>query len=96
MSLVIMDTFEGQDNMVLKELCEKNFCEVAIVPHNHSHKKRKDSLETRAVFSYILILTWNIRDGSTDSTSTFLKMATVDGNFLYGNAFHVVITIIGC
>ena len=32
MSLVIMDTFKGQDNNVLKELCEKNFCEVVIVP----------------------------------------------------------------
>ena len=38
MSLVIMDTFKGQDNNVLKELCEKNFCEVVIVPHNLTNK----------------------------------------------------------
>ena len=29
-----METFKGQDNEVLKELCAKNFCEVVIVSHN--------------------------------------------------------------
>ena len=38
MSLVIMDTFKGQDNNVLKELCEKNVCEVVIVRHNLTKK----------------------------------------------------------
>ena len=38
MSLVIMDTFKGQDNNVLKEWCEKNFCEKVIVPHNLTNK----------------------------------------------------------
>ena len=38
MSLVITDTFKGEDNNVLKELCEKNFCEVVIVPHNLTNK----------------------------------------------------------
>ena len=33
-SLVIMDTFKGQDNDILKELCDANFCEVVIAPHN--------------------------------------------------------------
>ena len=36
----------------------------------HSHKKRKDSLETRAVFSWILILTRNFGDGRSGSAST--------------------------
>ena len=39
----------------------------------HSHKKRKDSLETRAAFSWILILTWNFGGGPSDSASTFFK-----------------------
>ena len=39
----------------------------------HSHKKRKDSLETRAVFSWILVLTWNFGGGRSDSASTFFK-----------------------
>ena len=37
---------------------------------NHSHKKRKDSLETRVVFSAILILTWNFGGGWGGSAST--------------------------
>ena len=36
----------------------------------HSHKKGKDSLETRAVFSWILILTWNFGGGRSGSAST--------------------------
>ena len=30
-SLVIMDTFSGHDNYILKKLCDENFCEVVIV-----------------------------------------------------------------
>ena len=37
-SLVIMDTFKGQDNDTLKELCSENNCEVVIVPHNLTNK----------------------------------------------------------
>ena len=37
-TLVIMDTFKGQDNEILKELCDKNFCEVVIFPHNLTNK----------------------------------------------------------
>ena len=37
-SMVIMDTFKGQDNDTLKELCFKNNCEIVIVPHNLTHK----------------------------------------------------------
>ena len=34
MSLVIMNAFKGQENIVLKELCTTNLCEIVIVPHN--------------------------------------------------------------
>ena len=37
-ALIIMDTFKGQDNDRLKELCSENYCEVAIVPHNITKK----------------------------------------------------------
>ena len=37
-SLVIMDTFKGQDNDILKEFCSKNKCELVIVPHNLTNK----------------------------------------------------------
>ena len=37
-SLIIMDTFKGQDNETLKELCVDNYCEIVIVPHNLTNK----------------------------------------------------------
>ena len=37
-SLIIMDTFKGQDNAEIKELCLKNGCELVIVPHNLTNK----------------------------------------------------------
>ena len=33
-----MDTFKGQDNDTLRELCSENNCEVVIVPHNLTNK----------------------------------------------------------
>ena len=33
-SLIVMDTFKGQDNEEMKRLCAKNNCELVIVPHN--------------------------------------------------------------
>lgn len=38
MSLIIMDTFKGQDNDLVIDLCKKHFCQVAIVPHNLTNK----------------------------------------------------------
>ena len=37
-ALIIMETFKGQDNDRLRELCSKNCCEVVIVPHNITNK----------------------------------------------------------
>ena len=33
-----MSKFKGQNNDILKELCDENFCEVVIVPHNLTKK----------------------------------------------------------
>ena len=33
-SLIVMDTFKGQDNAEIKELYLKTECELVIVPHN--------------------------------------------------------------
>ena len=38
MSLVIMDTFKGQDNEQLAKLCCENNCVLIIVPHNLNNK----------------------------------------------------------
>ena len=37
-ALIIMDTFKGQDNNRLRELCSENYCEVVIVAHNLTNK----------------------------------------------------------
>ena len=37
-SLIIMDTFKGQDYKDLKQLCAKNNCELVIVPHDLMNK----------------------------------------------------------
>ena len=37
-SLVIIDTIKGQDNDILRELCDETFCKVVIVPHNLTNK----------------------------------------------------------
>ena len=37
-SLVIRDTFKGQDNDDLRELSAKNYCEIEIIPHNLTDK----------------------------------------------------------
>ena len=38
MSLIIMDTFKGQDNDEVAKLCRKNNCALIIVPHNLTNK----------------------------------------------------------
>ena len=62
----------------------------------YRYKKRKDSMETRAVLRWISILTWEFGGDPSDSASASFKMASTYGNFLYDNDFHAVITITGC
>ena len=38
MSLIIVDTFKGQDNDIVLDLCKKHFYQVVIVPHNLTNK----------------------------------------------------------
>ena len=33
-----MDTFKGQENDIVLDLCKKHFCQVLIVPHNLTNK----------------------------------------------------------
>ena len=33
-----MDTFKGQDNEAMRSFCNKNNCELVIVPHNLTNK----------------------------------------------------------
>ena len=55
-SLIIMDTFKGQDNDTMKELCAVNHCEIVIVPHNLTNKfQQLDISVSKAAKSYISI-----------------------------------------
>ena len=38
MPLTIMNTFKGQDNNVILDLCEEHMCQVVIVSHNLTNK----------------------------------------------------------
>ena len=51
--------------------------------------KREDSVEKRR----ILKLTLNFGGRPSDTTSTFLKMASADGYFLYEDDFDAVIKL---
>ena len=51
MSLLIMDTFKGQDNDEMRKFCAKNSCEIVIIPHNLTNRFRLVSLR-----SYIVTL----------------------------------------
>ena len=37
-TFVIMDTFKGKDNGILKEFCSKSRCEIVIIPHKLTNK----------------------------------------------------------
>ena len=38
MSFIIMKIFKGQDNDVIYGICQNNFCQVLIVPHNLTNR----------------------------------------------------------
>ena len=50
-------------------------------------RNRKIVWNLLAVFSWILTLACNFRGDLSDSASTFFKLASSDGSFLYGNDF---------
>ena len=55
MSLIIMNTFKGQDNDVILDLCEKHMCQVVVVPHNFTNKfQTLDITVNKSAKSFIL------------------------------------------
>ena len=57
MSLIIKDTFKGQDNNVILDLCEKHMCQVFIVPHNLTNKfLALDITVNKPAKSFIILL----------------------------------------
>ena len=57
---------------------------------NHSHKKRKDSLETRAVYTEILVVSWNLPNILKYRGSILRNMASFEIDQVLAGAFHVI------
>ena len=57
---------------------------------NHSHKKRKDSLETRAVYIEISLVSWNSPNDPKHWGSILKNMASSEGDQLLAGAFHAI------
>ena len=58
---------------------------------NHSHKKWKDSLETRPVYIEIPLLSGNLPNGPKHRGSILKNMASSEGDQLLEGAFHAII-----
>ena len=63
MSLIIKDTFKGQDNNVILDLCEKHMCQVFIVPHNLTNKFLPLDITVNKPAKSFIILLVNSRFG---------------------------------
>ena len=57
---------------------------------NHSHKKRKDSLETRAVYIQISLVSWNLPNGPKQQGSILRNMSSSEADQLLAGAFHAI------
>ena len=58
---------------------------------NHSHKKQKDSLETRALQIEIFMLCWTLPSGPKHQGSLLKNMAFSEGNQLFAGDFHTLL-----
>ena len=57
---------------------------------NHSHKKRKDSLETQAVYIEIFLLSLSLPNGPKHPGSILRNMTSSAGNELLAGSFHAI------
>ena len=53
-------------------------------------KKRKNSLETRAIYIEISMVSWNLPNGPKHRGSIFRNMASSEGNQQLAKAFHAI------
>ena len=54
MSLVIMDTFKGQDNDEMRNFCAKNPCEIVIIPNNLRNKFQRLDISVKKAANYFI------------------------------------------
>ena len=87
-SLICQYIYHYMNNSV--GMLQVDYYVVAWVCFDHSHKKRKDSLETRAVYIEIILVSWNLPNGSKHQGWILRNMAISEGDKLLAGAFHVV------
>ena len=63
-----MDTFKGQDNDTLRELCGENNCDVVILPDNLTNKFQPVNLLVKKVAEWVIQNKYN--DWFADQVST--------------------------
>ena len=54
MSLVITDTFKGQDNDEMRNFCAKNPCEIVIIPNNLRNKFQRLDISVKKAANYFI------------------------------------------
>ena len=64
-------------------------CILFYIPH-HSHKKRKDSLQTHTVYKEISVVSRNLPNGAKYRRSILKNMASPKGDQPLAGAFHAV------
>ena len=57
----------------------------------HSHKKRKDSLGVRAIYTEISLTSWNLPNSSKHWGWILRNMPSADEDLLLSRAFHAII-----
>ena len=65
--------------------------EEEVIALYHSHKKRKDSLETRAVYIENPLVSWNLPNGPKHRASVLKNMASSEGDQLLAGAFPAIV-----
>ena len=67
---------------------KKSVDKLSCLELNHSHKKRKDSLETRVVLIEISMLCWHLPSGPKHWGSLQKNMTFPEGNKLFASNFR--------
>ena len=75
-------------NLALSNISQSRWVETAVL--KHSLKKRRDSLETRAVYIEISLVSWNLPNGPKHRGSILKNMASSEGDQLLAGAFHAI------
>ena len=62
-----------------------------VLKQNHSHKKRKNSLETRSIHTKYYILCWNLANNPKHRRWSLKNLACAKGDELLEGDFHTIL-----